>query len=102
MLAPSPFSFERKVNGLFVPEPNTEILLYQTLLGAWPLLLDEVSDFKERLKAYMVKAVREAKIYTSWLSPNSDYESALIAFLGSILESSKQNEFLEDFLQFEK
>jgi len=91
-----------KVNGMFVPEPNTEILLYQTLLGAWPLFPDELSGFKKRLKAYMVKAVREAKVYTSWLSPNSDYESALIVFLESILESSKQNEFLEDFLQFQK
>ena len=91
-----------KVNGLLVPEPNIEILLYQTLLGAWPLVLDEVSDFKERLKTYMVKAVREAKVYTSWLSPNSDYESALIAFLESILESYGQNEFLGDFLSFEK
>jgi len=91
-----------KVNGMFVPEPNTEILLYQTLLGAWPLFPDELSGFKKRLKAYMVKAVREAKAYTSWLSPNSDYETALIAFLESILESSKQNEFLEDFLQFQK
>ncbi|MFC2072877.1 malto-oligosyltrehalose synthase, partial [Chloroflexota bacterium] len=91
-----------KANGLLVPEPNIEILLYQTLLGAWPLVLDEVSDFKERLKTYMVKAVREAKVYTSWLSPNSDYESALIAFLESILESYGQNEFLGEFLSFEK
>ena len=93
---------KRKLNGMFVPEPNTEMLLYQTLLGAWPLFSDDVSEFKERLKAYMVKAVREAKAYTSWLSPNSDYESALIAFLESILESSRQNAFLEDFLQFQK
>ena len=93
---------KRKVDGLSIPESNIEILLYQTLLGAWPFFSDEVSEFMERLKAYMVKAVREAKVYTSWLSPNSDYESALIAFLESILESSKQNEFLEDFLQFEK
>jgi len=91
-----------KVNGMFVPEENIEILIYQTLLGAWPLFPDEVSEFKERLKAYMVKAVREAKVYTSWLSLDSDYESALIAFLESILETAKQNEFLEDFLPFEK
>jgi len=93
---------KRKVNGLSVPESNMEILLYQTLLGAWPLFPDEVSEFKERLKVYMVKAVREAKVYTNWLSPNSGYESALIAFFESILESSKQNYFLEDFLRLEK
>ncbi|MFC1989389.1 malto-oligosyltrehalose synthase [Chloroflexota bacterium] len=91
-----------KVKGLDVPEPNTEVFLYQTLIGAWPLYKEEAANFKERLKAYMLKAVREAKVYTNWLSPDSDYEAALIAFVDSILESSKQNYFLEDFLRFEK
>jgi (1->4)-alpha-D-glucan 1-alpha-D-glucosylmutase len=91
-----------EVNGMLVPEPNTEMLLYQTLLGAWPLSADEVSDFKERLKSYMVKAVREAKVYTDWSSPNSEYEGALTAFVESILENSGQNEFLADFLRFQK
>ncbi|MFC1912218.1 alpha-amylase family glycosyl hydrolase, partial [Chloroflexota bacterium] len=50
-----------KVKGLDAPEPNTEIFLYQTLIGAWPLYKEEVADFKERLKSYMLKAVREAK-----------------------------------------
>ena len=50
----------------------------------------------------MLKAAREAKVFTNWLSPNPEYESALIAFLESILESSDQNEFLKDLLQFEK
>ena len=90
------------VNGLPVPEPNTEILLYQTLLGAWPLYEEEVPAFKQRLKAYMVKAVREAKVFTNWLSPNSDYEGALATFLESILDSTKDNDFLEDFWRFEK
>jgi (1->4)-alpha-D-glucan 1-alpha-D-glucosylmutase len=91
-----------KVKGLDVPKPNTEIFLYQTLIGAWPLYQKEVTNFKERLKAYMLKAVREAKTYTNWLSPDSDYEVALMAFVDSILESSKQNYFMEDFLRFEK
>jgi len=90
------------VNGLPVPEPNMEILLYQTMIGAWPLYKSEVPAFKQRLKEYMVKAVREAKVFTSWLSPNSDYESALISFLQSILDSTKENGFLEDFLQLER
>jgi (1->4)-alpha-D-glucan 1-alpha-D-glucosylmutase len=90
------------VNGLPVPEPNTEILLYQTLIGAWPLYENEVPEFKRRLRTYMTKAVREAKVFTSWLSPNSDYESSLTTFLESILDSSKENGFLEDFLPFER
>jgi len=93
---------KRRVNGLPVPEPNTEMFLYQTLIGAWPLYKGEVPKFKKRLKACMLKAAREAKVFTNWLSPNPEYESALIAFLESILESSDQNEFLKDLLQFEK
>jgi (1->4)-alpha-D-glucan 1-alpha-D-glucosylmutase len=93
---------KQKVNGRLVPEPNTEILLYQTLVGAWSFLDKEVPEFKERLKAYMVKAAREAKVFTSWLSSNPEYESALIKFLESILESSSDNRFPEDLLQFGK
>jgi (1->4)-alpha-D-glucan 1-alpha-D-glucosylmutase len=50
----------------------------------------------------MIKAVREAKVFTNWLSPNSDYENALVKFLDSIMDSTKENNFLEDFLPFEK
>ena len=81
-----------------VPEPNTEIFLYQTLIGAYPLYQEEAANFKERLKAYMLKAVREAKIYTNWLSPDSDYEASLIAFVNSILESSKANSLSTDIV----
>ncbi|MFC1931547.1 malto-oligosyltrehalose synthase [Chloroflexota bacterium] len=91
-----------KVNELDVPELNMEIFLYQTLTGAWPLYKEEIVDFKERMKAYMLKAVREAKVYTNWLSPNFDYESALISFLESILEDTRENRFLRDFIEFEE
>jgi (1->4)-alpha-D-glucan 1-alpha-D-glucosylmutase len=91
-----------KVKGLDVPESNTEVFLYQTLIGACPLYQEEADAFKERLKAYMLKAVREAKVHTNWLSPDSDYEAALMAFVDSILESPKENLFMEDFLRFEK
>ena len=90
---------KQKVNGLPVPEPNMEILLYQTLAGAWPLLEAEVPEFKQRLKDYLIKAAREAKAATNWLSPDADYEKALVHFLESILEDTR---FLADFLLFEK
>jgi (1->4)-alpha-D-glucan 1-alpha-D-glucosylmutase len=95
-------SKKRRINGLPVPEPNMEVFLYQTLVGAWPLSPEEVPEFKQRLKTYMVKAVREAKVFTNWLWPNPEYEDALLKFIDSILEISNQNEFLPDFLQFEK
>lgn len=90
-----------KVNALPVPEPNLEMLLYQTLVGAWPLAEEEIVGFKKRLQAYLVKASREAKTLTNWLSPNTEYERAVITFLKSILASSAPNEFLKDFLQFQ-
>jgi (1->4)-alpha-D-glucan 1-alpha-D-glucosylmutase len=93
---------KREINGLAVPEPNTEVLLYQTLLGAWPLHQEEVPEFKQRLKNYMVKAVREAKAFTSWLEPEPGYEAAVLDFVDSILEASPQNLFLPDFLRFQK
>jgi (1->4)-alpha-D-glucan 1-alpha-D-glucosylmutase len=93
---------KRRVRGLAIPEPNTEVLLYQTLLGAWPLYQEEVPDFKRRLKSYMLKAAREAKAFTSWLEPDSEYEAALLDFVDSILEASPQDRFLPDFLRFQK
>jgi (1->4)-alpha-D-glucan 1-alpha-D-glucosylmutase len=60
-----------------VPDPGTEYLLYQTLVGAWPLDL-------ARAAAYMEKAAREAKTQTSWTRPEPAYESALRAFLADL------------------
>ncbi len=93
---------KQKINGISMPEPNTEMLIYQTLLGAWPLHENELFSFKKRMRAYMTKAAREAKTFTNWLSPDSEYESALAMFLESILDNAGENEFLEDFLPFEK
>lgn len=91
-----------KVNGHLVPDLNMEMLLYQTLIGAWPLSENEVPQFKERVKAYIFKAAREAKAFTSWLSPNLEYERALLAFVDSIWEGSGQNEFFNDLLEFQR
>jgi len=89
-----------RVNEVPVPEPEIEMLIYQTLIGAWPLNETDVPEFKKRLGAYLTKAVREAKVHTSWLSPDRDYEAALDTFLKSILEDSPQNGFLGDLLPF--
>jgi (1->4)-alpha-D-glucan 1-alpha-D-glucosylmutase len=78
------------------------VLLYQTLVGAWPLSEEEVPEFKLRLKEYIIKAAREAKTYTSWLSPDPDYENCLVEFTESILNERPDNRFLPDFLKFQK
>jgi len=61
-----------------LPDGAAEYLLYQTLVGAWPLTLD-------RARAYMQKAAREAKVHTTWTAPNAEYEGALEAFVEGVM-----------------
>src|SRR5262245_26463199 len=61
------------------PDANEEYLLYQTLLGAWPLDAENgqaQESFVQRIQEYMIKALREAKIHSSWLNPDEEYEQA--------------------------
>jgi (1->4)-alpha-D-glucan 1-alpha-D-glucosylmutase len=88
------------VGGREVPTRAEEVLLYQTLLGAWPLEEEEREGFLERLKAFLIKAAREAKDHTGWLRPNRAHEDALICFAESILAPSESNRFLKDFPRF--
>jgi (1->4)-alpha-D-glucan 1-alpha-D-glucosylmutase len=90
------------VNGRPVPDPNEEVLLYQTLAGAWPLQAEELPEFRRRLKAYVTKAAREAKTHTNWLHPDEAYERALVGFVDACLDNSSPNEFLDDFLRFQR
>jgi (1->4)-alpha-D-glucan 1-alpha-D-glucosylmutase len=85
-----------------VPDRNEEIFLYQTLLGMWPQENSESATLAERLKAYAVKATREAMIHTRWTKPNEPHEQALQSFIDSILKPGKRNAFLRDFRTFEQ
>ena len=68
-----------------MPSPAHEYMLYQALLGAWPL--DGIDRaFVERMQGYAVKAAREGKEQTSWLAPNEVYENGLKHFLARILD----------------
>ncbi len=87
-----------------VPSRNEEYLMYQTLLGVWPF--GSISDagrvqLLERLQTYMIKALREAKVTSSWLNPDEAYEHAVLKFLARILSPKEKNAFLEDFLPFQ-
>jgi (1->4)-alpha-D-glucan 1-alpha-D-glucosylmutase len=90
------------VNGRSVPDPNEEMLLYQTVVGAWPLDARDIPEFGQRLKAFVIKAAREAKVNTSWLDPDEPYESGLASFVETVLDESAPNRFLEEFLRFEE
>ena len=87
--------------GRTVPSVGTELLIYQTLLGAWPLEEAEIQQFRERLQAFVIKAAREAKQFTSWLDPDETYERALRNFVSQILEPVSSRRFLVDFRRFQ-
>ncbi|HAU32457.1 MAG: Maltooligosyl trehalose synthase [Desulfotomaculum sp. 46_296] len=93
---------KKVINNQTAPDGNMEYLIYQTLVGTWPLNKKEIPVFRKRLNDYLIKAAREAKLHTSWLQPDKDYEDALVHFIGSILEPSESNMFLNDFIQFHK
>jgi (1->4)-alpha-D-glucan 1-alpha-D-glucosylmutase len=94
------------VNGEPAPSPNDEYLLYQTLLGAWPN--DPIHEenewkiFRERIEAYMMKAIREAKQNSSWINQNAEYETAVSSFIQAVLNPNPKNRFLNDFLPFQR
>lgn len=81
-------------------EDSVEQFLYQSLLGAWPIepLVDEgdLISLRERMIAFTVKALREAKLRTSWEDPNERYEAAIKEFLGDLLDWGNRS-FLGDF-----
>jgi (1->4)-alpha-D-glucan 1-alpha-D-glucosylmutase len=100
--------WKRMVNDLEAPDSNEEYLLYQTLLGTWPLAANgepqsvPPTDYIERIQAYMTKALKEAKINTSWIQPNEKWDGAMHDFVARILDSSQQNKFLPLFLPIAK
>jgi (1->4)-alpha-D-glucan 1-alpha-D-glucosylmutase len=82
------------------PDPNDEYLFYQTALGTMPFISEEREAWKERIAAYMVKAVREAKVHTEWLKPDSAYEDAVTAFVKDALKDGPENRFLYSLQEF--
>src|SRR4051794_5779099 len=76
------------------PSASFEYMLYQALIGAWPLRQRDHS-FVERMQAYALKAAREGKQETSWLNPNEPYESGVRSFIERILDPAASAEFLD-------
>ncbi|KYC38070.1 maltooligosyl trehalose synthase [Scytonema hofmannii PCC 7110] len=95
-------SHKKTIKRFAMPDKNDEYLFYQTLVGAFPFLENEYGDFVERVKDYVLKAIREAKVYTAWLRQNSTYEDAFVDFVKSVLELSENNPFLKEFLSFQQ
>ena len=86
------------------PDANEEYLFYQTLLGTWPM--DAAGqpettagpEYITRLQAYMAKALKEAKVNTSWIQPNEQWDAAMHEFVSRVLDPSPKNKFIPSFL----
>jgi (1->4)-alpha-D-glucan 1-alpha-D-glucosylmutase len=86
------------------PSRNEEYLLYQTLIGTWPLspmTPEEDAEYRARIIAYMHKAMREAKVFTSWLNPSEAHERAMTRFVETALAPDNEV-FRSDFLLLER
>ncbi|HGA2315808.1 TPA: malto-oligosyltrehalose synthase [Pseudomonas putida] len=89
------------------PSPGDELLLLQTLLGSWPLSLDLHDDsalrqYAERIRQWQQKALREAKLRSSWSAPNEAYEAACAAYVDGLLlgrETQQLRQSLADAAQ---
>jgi (1->4)-alpha-D-glucan 1-alpha-D-glucosylmutase len=84
------------------PTANDEWLFYQSLAGAWPFGLDvenaqALGDLAGRMAQFMLKAIREAKVRTSWTAPSDAYEKAVEQFVRGALDPSRSRAFVESF-----
>jgi malto-oligosyltrehalose synthase len=68
-----------------MPSPGDELMLYQMIVGAWPVGDSDLREYAERLAEWQLKALREAKLETSWEAPNVEYEDAARSFLYTIM-----------------
>ncbi|MBL8126392.1 MAG: malto-oligosyltrehalose synthase [Chloroflexia bacterium] len=84
-----------RLEGASAPDRNDEYLFYQTVLGAWPWGEDTLSpEVIDRVEAFMLKAVRESQVHTTWINPDPAYEEALSRFVRQTLAPGSP--FLED------
>jgi malto-oligosyltrehalose synthase/4-alpha-glucanotransferase len=82
------------------PDANDEYLIYQTLIGAYPMPEQDEDDFNNRIQEYLQKALREAKVHSNWTTPDETYEKATKAFAVGLLDQKKP--FWESFSKFHK
>lgn len=86
------YKHNKKHKKFNLPDRNTEYMLYQTLVGAWPISL-------ERTKNFMTKAVREAKVYSNWADPDKEYETILMNYIELLYADTEFMGMIEDFVE---
>jgi (1->4)-alpha-D-glucan 1-alpha-D-glucosylmutase len=93
----------KQIDDRTAPDANEEYLIYQTLVGAWPLksCSDNVCpSFADRIKCYLVKALHEAKVHSSWVDPDAEYDDAVQEFAARLLNEQTGGPFLAEFRPF--
>lgn len=96
--------WKKDVDESEAPDATGEYLLYQTLLGTWPMGSDGApqrdvgTEYVERIQNYMTKALNEAKLNTSWIRPNEPWLAATRDFVARVLDPTPKNKFLPLFL----
>jgi len=93
----------RRVGEIWAPDRNDEYLFYQSLLGIWPNGAARASDeLVSRLVSSSLKAAREAKVHTSWLNQEEEYEQALTRFIERTLRGPSAARFVAAFLPLQQ
>lgn len=82
------------------PSVNDQYFLYQSLVGGFPHDFKVTDEYRDRLKSYFIKVLREAKVRTNWNDPNLDYENNCAIFIDNLLADDSL--FLKTFLPFIK
>ena len=96
--------WKRILDDAAAPDANEEYLFYQTLLGTWPMDAAGQAEktaspeYIAAFRHYMAKALKEAKLNTSWIQPNEQWDAAMNEFVGRVLDPSPKNKFLPSFL----
>jgi (1->4)-alpha-D-glucan 1-alpha-D-glucosylmutase len=85
----------RKVDGVEAPSAEEEWLIYQTLAGVWPLRPADRKGLRSRIREYLTKAMREAKVRTSWTAVNAAWEKEVLRFADAVLASEELGASME-------
>jgi (1->4)-alpha-D-glucan 1-alpha-D-glucosylmutase len=95
------------VDDVRIPSTNEEYLIYQTLIGAWPMDAIDADPseaareaLRTRVQQYMTKALREAKLHTSWINVNAPYEQGVAQFIDLLLQPSSGQSFVTELRRF--
>jgi (1->4)-alpha-D-glucan 1-alpha-D-glucosylmutase len=94
-------ALKTELHGKPAPSANDEYFVYQTLLGIWPLD-GELGGLAERLEAYLIKAVREAGLSSTWADPDPDYEQATVNFAHALLDRRRSPRFIASFQELQR